>query len=55
MSMANCAEGGFDVMNRLLFEAGFSRVERVKRFALSGDASRMEMGAPVSLNMAAYK
>jgi predicted SAM-dependent methyltransferase len=45
-----------ELMNRLLFDAGFSRVERVKRFALFDDASRQEMmGTPVSLNMTAYK
>jgi predicted O-linked N-acetylglucosamine transferase (SPINDLY family)/predicted SAM-dependent methyltransferase len=46
----------FEFLHHFLFKVGFSRVERVKRFALFDDASRVELlGAPTSINVAAYK
>jgi predicted O-linked N-acetylglucosamine transferase (SPINDLY family)/predicted SAM-dependent methyltransferase len=45
-----------EFMNHFLFRAGFSRVERVRKFALFQDASAQEvLGEPVSLNLVAYK
>ena len=47
-----------EFLNRYLFEAGFSRVERVKRFAMFDDASSQAiegMDLSLSLNVAAYK
>lgn len=45
-----------EFLSRYLYEAGFSRVERVKRFGLFRDDSELvSRGELISLNVAAYK
>jgi predicted SAM-dependent methyltransferase len=45
-----------EFLGRYLYEAGFSRVERVKRFGLFNDASELVVrGELISLNVVAYK
>ncbi|HUK05585.1 MAG TPA: tetratricopeptide repeat protein [Burkholderiales bacterium] len=46
----------YEILSRYLFNAGFSRVERVKSFGLFDDSSLIEhRGEAISLNVAAYK
>jgi predicted O-linked N-acetylglucosamine transferase (SPINDLY family)/predicted SAM-dependent methyltransferase len=46
----------YEILSRYLFNAGFSRVERVKSFGLFDDSSLIEYrGEPISLNVVAYK
>jgi len=46
----------YEILSKYLFDAGFSRVERVKLFGLFHDDSRLEyLGAAISLNVVAYK
>jgi predicted SAM-dependent methyltransferase len=46
----------YEILSRYLFNAGFSRVERVKSFGLFDDSSLIEVrGEPISLNVVAYK
>jgi predicted SAM-dependent methyltransferase len=46
----------YDLLSRYLFNAGFSRVERVKSFGLFDDGSEIVFrGEPISLNVVAYK
>jgi predicted SAM-dependent methyltransferase len=45
-----------EFLSRYLYQAGFSRVERVKRFGLFRDASELVVrGELISLNVIAYK
>ena len=46
----------YEFLSKYLLDAGFSRVERVKKFGLFRDDSRLGfMGVAISLNMVAYK
>jgi predicted SAM-dependent methyltransferase len=46
----------YEILSKYLFDAGFTRVERVKLFGLFHDDSRLEyLGAAISLNVVAYK
>ena len=46
----------YEILSKYLFDAGFSRVERVKQFGLFQDDSLLEyLGQPISLNVVAYK
>jgi len=52
----HCVGLTYEFLSKYLFDAGFSRVERVKRFGLFHDDSGLEyMGAAISLNVVAYK
>jgi len=46
----------YEILAKYLFNAGFSRVERVKAFDLFEDGSVLEYrGEAISLNVVAYK
>jgi predicted O-linked N-acetylglucosamine transferase (SPINDLY family)/predicted SAM-dependent methyltransferase len=46
----------YEILSKYLFDAGFSRVERVQGFDLFNDDSRLEyLGEAISLNVVAYK
>jgi predicted O-linked N-acetylglucosamine transferase (SPINDLY family)/predicted SAM-dependent methyltransferase len=46
----------YEILSKYLFDAGFSRVERVKKLGLFHDDSRTEfLGEAISLNVVAYK
>ncbi len=52
----HCVGLSYDFLSQFLFQAGFSRVERVQEFGLFDDSSTIEfLDQKISLNVVAYK